>query len=200
MSTPDRFVRFPTELLEALLRVQLSPTQWRILLWVIRQTYGWNRNATPFSWYRIAKDLSTDRGGTVRAGNKLLGAGLLRAQNRQLGIQKDQGQWEGRLFARRDDEADQLWLTGFNADIYDSQPMIGSIARDAGCHRARRQESSVFGRAIDSSKDKLKIHKDTHRNADDASRRHGAIENSERQLLAGAAKPVPGKYDGISEN
>ena len=74
---PDRFVRLPTELLGALLHARLSGTQWRILLWVIRHTYGWNRSTTAFSWYQIAKELSLDRGGVFRAGKRLLEGAML---------------------------------------------------------------------------------------------------------------------------
>src|SRR5258708_35338756 len=90
----DRFVRLPTEVLEALLHVPLSGAQWRILFWVIRQTYGWNRNRTPFSWYRISKELSLDRGGVVRAGHKLLRKKFLSLEDNQLGVERDTTQWQ----------------------------------------------------------------------------------------------------------
>src|ERR1051326_1113404 len=63
----DRFVRLPTELLEALLRTRLSGAQWRIILWVVRQTYGWNRFSAPFTWYRIARDVGMSRPALYRA-------------------------------------------------------------------------------------------------------------------------------------
>ena len=85
----ERFVRLPTPLLEALLGVRLNGTQWRVLLWMIRKTLGWNRNTTSFSWYQIASDLAMDRGGVVRAGHKLLGTGILYSEDCRLGIQRD---------------------------------------------------------------------------------------------------------------
>src|SRR6266849_5018184 len=100
---PNRFVRVPSKLLDALLNVPLNGTQWRILLWVIRQTYGWNRDTVPFSWYRIARYLSVDRGGVVKAGNKLLQATVLYKQGDRLGIQKEYERWDGRLRARKRD-------------------------------------------------------------------------------------------------
>src|SRR5690242_4685465 len=139
---PDRFVRFPTELLETMLYSKLTGVEARILLWVIRNTYGWNRSTTPFSWYRIANDLSLDRGGVVRAGNILLRARALYANQGRLGIQGDYGQWE-RLAAKSDD-AGQL---GVNADKRHRKPMTASIASDDGGHRNRCQTSSLFRRA-----------------------------------------------------
>lgn len=93
MPGADRFIRLPTELLESLLQVRLSGMQWRILSWVIRQTYGWNRNTAPFSWYRIATDLASNRGGVVRAGNRLLGCGILNSEANQIGILENRTQW-----------------------------------------------------------------------------------------------------------
>src|ERR1700685_3720438 len=68
------FVRLSNDLLEALLRARLNGTQWRILRGVIRQTYGWNRRSTPFTWYKLAKQLCLDRAAVYRAGQALLTA------------------------------------------------------------------------------------------------------------------------------
>jgi len=61
--TEDGFLRISNTLLEALLKLDLTGTQWGVLMWTLRNTIGWNRDTTHFSWYRIAKDLSMDRGG-----------------------------------------------------------------------------------------------------------------------------------------
>jgi hypothetical protein len=68
------------------------------------------------------------------------------------------------------------------------------------CDRKRCQESSVFRRAKDRSKDKSKTYKDRISKTADGSHRLAALESTGRQVLAGSAEPVPGKYDGISEN
>jgi hypothetical protein len=57
------------------------------LVLIIRQTYGWHREMTPFSWYRIARDLHLDCGGVVRTGRSLLEAGILFTENKELGIE-----------------------------------------------------------------------------------------------------------------
>lgn len=149
MAQLDRFVRIPTELLEALLHARLNGTQCRILLWVIRHTYGWHRRTVVFSWYQIAKALSLDRGGVVRAGNALLQAGILQARDGWLGIQTDRGQWDRGILPPSDDVS-QLWISGIEA-------MTKIIATDDARHRKRCQESSLFRRAKDSSKDRKTV-------------------------------------------
>jgi hypothetical protein len=37
------FLRIPNTLFDGLLRTPFNGTEGRVLLWVIRQTYGWNR-------------------------------------------------------------------------------------------------------------------------------------------------------------
>jgi phage replication O-like protein O len=194
----DRFVRLPTELLETMLYSKLTGVEARILLWVIRNTYGWNRKATSYSWYQIAKDLSLDRGGVVRAGNTLLRARALCTGQGRLGIQEDYGQWA--LLAAKSDDAGQLWMPGISADKRHRKPMTASIACDDGGHRNRCQESSVFRRAKDRCKDKLKTYIKTGAANDVALQRFRNGAFNEHQHRAGAARPVPGKYDGLSQD
>src|SRR5262249_29625189 len=78
ISQHGRFVRFPSALLDALSRARLSSAEVRILLWVIRRTYGWNRNRARFTWYGMAKDLKANRGTVFRAGARLLHNCVLR--------------------------------------------------------------------------------------------------------------------------
>ena len=77
MARADRFVAFPSAFLEALLKEPLSGSQWRMLCWVVRRTWGSNGDSTLFSWYQIAKDLALDRGGVARAGHRLIQSGIL---------------------------------------------------------------------------------------------------------------------------
>ncbi len=197
----DRFVRVPTGLLDALLRVQLSGSQWRVLFWVIRQTYGWNRNQTSFSWYRIAKELALDRGGVTRAGHKLLREKLLSLEDNQLRIERDTTRWQNPPLAPDQREPNRRVMTTVNADKCHRKAMTGIIANDDKDHLKRCLPSPLCRGAKDSSKDKSKIYKNRQSQKDDDARhRMTATANVERQLLAGAAAPVPGKYDSISKN
>jgi phage replication O-like protein O len=127
----NRFVRLPTELLEALLRARLSGTQWRIVLWIIRQTYGWNRESAPFTWYRMARELAISRPAVYRAGLKLVASGVLVTQGKRLAVARAQ--------------RPELPL---------------SNATDAARQRNSCLEATLFRPAKDSSKDKLKTYKD----------------------------------------
>jgi phage replication O-like protein O len=189
----DRFLRISNGLFDALLQARLSGAQWRILLWVIRQTLGWNRNTTPFSWYRIARDLALDRGGVVRAGHELIGRGILHSDDGQLGIQEDSTLWQQARLVRPENDA----VSNVSDDRRHRKAMTGVTATDDDCQRNRCQPSSLFRRAKDRCKDTLKTYKNRR-----ASAPHHVGQNghTERRHLAGAAHPIPGKYDSLSQN
>ncbi len=180
MLSTDRFIRLPTALLECQLQTPLNGAQWRILFWVIRQTYGWNRESTPFTWYRMAQELGMNRPAVYRAGQALLTAGILVAPEKQLAVQTDHRLWNScpTTVAGR-----QLWMPEISVAGEQRPALLGDNATVASRQRKRCQKATVFRRAKD-SKDRLKTYKD----------------NSERRHLAGAAKPIPGKYDGLSQN
>lgn len=170
-----RFVRIPNLLIERLLKTRLTSVQWRILLWTIRHTHGWNRRTTPFSWYRIAKDLSLDRGGVVRAGKRLLLSGVLAVEDGRLGVKT---------------AIDQRPVPQNYAQSDDSDPPMTAVIADAR-QRKRGRPSSVFRRAKDRCKD-----------IKDIRIPFATLQRPTAQTLyhsAGAAKPVPGKYDSIAE-
>jgi phage replication O-like protein O len=152
MTASDRFVRVPTELVEALLKERLSGTQFLIVLWVIRQTLGWNRRTTPFSWYRIAVELAMDRGGVVRAGQRLLRSGLLYLENDEIGVSS--GDRTRRALSMTQPKAEPM--TRVSDDSSQRKPSTTVIANDDWRHLTRCQESSLFRRAKDNTKDKLK--------------------------------------------
>lgn len=171
--TKDRFVRIPNALIERLLKTRLTSVQWRILVWTLRNTSGWNRETTPFSWYRIAQELSLDRSGVVRAGNRLVQSAVLAIRQRRLCVQTDPRLW---LCLKLRDGDSQLRTGGTG----DRNP------------RNRGRQSSVFRRAKDRSKDVYR----KERNLTKKEKNH----DSRGWHSAGAARPVPGKYDRISQN
>src|SRR5690349_12182304 len=89
----EHFVRIPTRFMEALMRTRLSGSQWIILCWVIRQTYGWNRRSTAFSWYRVAKETGLDRPSVYRSGKALVQAGFLTVMDGRIAVQVDSTAW-----------------------------------------------------------------------------------------------------------
>jgi len=89
-------------------------------------------------------------------------------------------------------------MLGVSDDQRHRKPMTGIIGSDDKDHLKRCPESSLFRRAKDSSKDRLKTYKDS---GEPEVRRHAiGIGNSGVRHLAGAAKPIPGKYDRLSED
>ena len=90
---PDRFVRVSTELLEAVITTKFTATQLKIVLWVIRKTYGWNRKTTLFSWYSMARELQLSRSNVHEEGRRLINAGVLCFIKGEIGIQKDYEKW-----------------------------------------------------------------------------------------------------------
>jgi hypothetical protein len=198
MPPTERFIRFPTACLEALLREPLSGAQWRIITWVIRRTWGWNRESTSFSWYRIAKDLGIDRAATYRAGQALLAGHLLRVDGQELAIQVDPTAWTA-PFHR---SGSQLPLPGTDVAFRQPKALPRSNASVAAKPLTRCLEATLSRRAKDSSKDRLKTYKDTCPTGAAASRRQSSRRplKGQRQAVSGRAGLIPGKYDGLSEN
>lgn len=127
MRLTEPFTPIPNAMLEALLRSRLTRGQWQILMWVIRNTLGWNREAVAFSWYQIAKEVGMNRSSVLRAGRGLLKAALLFENDGRLGVQTDLA-WGQALQAR----------TG------------------AATHRKRRSQTPFFRRAKDIRKERYK--------------------------------------------
>jgi len=191
----EGFVRMPNRLLDGLVGRNFTAVQLRIILWVLRNTTGWNRNSTLFSWYQIAKDMALDRGGVVRTGHRLLEAGILFVEDNRVGIRYDSVRWQCSRLAPPGRGA----MTPVSADGRQRRTMTTVSASDDACHRNRCQESSLFRRAKDSSKDRLKTYKDRQSHRAVAPHR-GDGDNTERTHLAAAVTPNSGKYDGLSQN
>jgi phage replication O-like protein O len=176
-----RFVALPSGMLDALVVIPLTGAQWRVLLWVIRQTLGWNREWTAFTWYRMAKDLHMDRAATYRAGQALLSWNILSPREKLLGIQSNIRQWEQpAVLAGR-----QLLLPEMGVAYEQRKPLPGDNAAVVGGQRKRCVATTVFRRAKDSSKDKLKTYIDM---------------AQEKPQPAGPFQPATGKYDRLSKN
>jgi phage replication O-like protein O len=146
MAEFGRFVRVPTGLLEALLRTSLAGGQVRVILWVVRNTYGWNRAFTPFSWYRVANELRMNRSAVYRAGRALLSARVLTQRADQLGMCTD---FEA--------------STALNLKVANRQQKALPVgnAGVAGTQRERCTQAPLFRQAKDSCKDNSKTYKES---------------------------------------
>jgi len=194
----ERFIRVPTLFLEALMRARLSGGQYRVLLWAIRQTYGWNRQRTSFTWYGIARQIGMHRPAAYRAGQTLLKVGILITQDRQLALQPDCGFWGGGLLTCTSVADRQLWMPGIDVAAKQRPPLPGRDASVAGKQQKRSLLATLFRRAKD-IKDSLKTYIKTGGH-DDRRHREGNTDITGRRHLAGATKPIPGKYERLSQN
>jgi DNA-directed RNA polymerase specialized sigma24 family protein len=82
------FVPVSVRLLQTLAQLRLSGTQWRILFKVLLDTAKHKRTEVPFTWYRMARDLSIDRSGLGRAGKDLLRRGLIAVHDGKIGLDR----------------------------------------------------------------------------------------------------------------
>ncbi len=196
----NRFLRISNALVEALFRARLSGAQWRVLLWVIRHTNGWNRRSTPFTWYQVAKDVALDRTTAYRAGQRLLRGGVLILVDAQLGLQEDSENWGKGVLSSRPVDARQLWMPGMDVVSAQRKPLSGRNAIVGKEQRFRCQQTTLFRRAKDSIKDKLKTYKNRQGHRGRSPEVWRPREDALRQHLADAARPGPGKYDGLSQN
>ena len=100
MDLNESFMPVPNALVKALMRSTLSGGQCRLILWVLRNTLGWNRESTRFTWYRIAKDLGMNRSTTLRAARQLIEYSVLRIKDGQLSMEPDPALWSKAVHAR----------------------------------------------------------------------------------------------------
>jgi phage replication O-like protein O len=186
--------------LDALLTFHLTGIQLRILLWVLRNTDGWNRKLTPFRWYQIAKKLGSSRTVVWRAGQKLLEANVLLLEAGQLGIQKDDTQWSIPRLAPTGAGARQLWIPGIGVAWEQRRPLPECNADVTAGQHKRYLEATLFPRSKESSKDIVKTYIKTPAASTAPRQQFRNSASSQHRDLAGAATPIPGKYDGLSEN
>src|SRR5260370_29086161 len=104
--------------------------------------------------------------------------------------------WERRVFAPETVPGQQLWRPRMSVVLEQRKALSGDNGIVVTKQRKRCKEATLFRRAKDSSKDKLKTYKDT--GAREDARHPSRTENTERRLLAGAARPIPGKYHRLS--
>src|SRR5262249_29206743 len=138
METPDRFVRVPNAVLEGLMRSPFTGIEIRVVLWTLRHTTGWNRDATSFTWYRIAAELRADRAGVLRAGKRLMEDAVLSVEDGQLTINPQFGRRNSIGSALTSDDARHRRVTAVTGDA---------------SHRKRGHQTSLFRRAKDRCKD-----------------------------------------------
>lgn len=76
-NTDKQFVRYPTEICEALCVYHLSPIQSNIVNYIIRKTYGWSKTKDYISVSMMAKEIGKDRSTVSKAVNGLRKKGII---------------------------------------------------------------------------------------------------------------------------
>lgn len=92
------YTKIANELLEAMARSKFDTCQWAIILWVLRNSYGWNKKETdPVRVAQIVRDTQMLPAGVYKALDKLISRGVMsRSASGSLSIVKDFVSW-GRI-------------------------------------------------------------------------------------------------------
>jgi len=92
------YTEIANELLEALYQVPLSSTEFRILLYILRKTYGFKKKSDWISQKQIAKEFGIYKQHVSRAIKELKTKNMItnniEKNKKILGVQKDYGKWE----------------------------------------------------------------------------------------------------------
>lgn len=124
------FTQIPNEILEALCKVNLSPYESRVLLYLMRKTFGWHKKMDRIALSQYSEDLRIDR--------RLVHRTLRRLSSRQM------------IVIRRDDRNSISY--GFQEDIENwkgSSPKMPVISSDdktvisADTHKINRKKNTV---------------------------------------------------------
>jgi len=87
------YARLANELLEALSRINLSAYETRVLFFLLRKTYGWNKTCDFISISQIALGTGLPRAHSCRAKKSLLAKNILFEHDSKLGLNKDYETW-----------------------------------------------------------------------------------------------------------
>ncbi len=90
----DGYTRIANELLDAMCALRLNGQQWRVLMTIIRQTYGWHQKTDWISGSQIAQMTGLHRAHVCRALKALLQARVILREGRRVGVQKDYTAWQ----------------------------------------------------------------------------------------------------------
>jgi len=97
------YTRIVNELFEAIIEYPFTCTELRIILFVIRRTYGWKTNKTFISYGSVARKLRIDIRYVKRQINKLVLDKVLI---------KDKTEWQNRIGLNKEYTSWQMWKTG----------------------------------------------------------------------------------------
>ncbi len=92
------YTKMANELLEALSRINLCAYETRVLLFIIRKTYGWRKKTDWISLSQTAMDTGIRKAHICRTINSLVARNIIiKGNNKHVGLQKDYEKWRNKL-------------------------------------------------------------------------------------------------------
>lgn len=89
------WTKIADEILEALMRVNLSPYESRVVMAVIRQTYGWKRKEDYITLQKFVKLTRISKPHICHTLKKLMVRNILVKKQKKYALQKNYERWEG---------------------------------------------------------------------------------------------------------
>ena len=104
------YLKLANEIVEALERINLSPYEWRVMLCILRHTYGWNKKSDSISFSQFEQDTGIKRRHIQRTLKSLKDRNIIWMIHKgektvvEYGFQKNYNLWEGLLPLQVTDE------------------------------------------------------------------------------------------------
>ena len=146
----DGYTRIANELLEAVTNAQTCPItlrQIRVVLAVIRKTYGFNKKADRISDGQLAADTGLSRQNINKAKRELLAMSVLRMEGNKIGVNKYAEEWNFEARA----EKDNLRQTRDSV----SKPETQNVSKDGSHKRQKDMNTSPYGEEFTADADSL---------------------------------------------
>lgn len=91
----DGYTKVANELLEAIARIKLCAYETKVLIFVIRKTYGWNKKTDWIALSQITENTNILKPNVSRTLRKLEFRNIIiRGNHRHIGLQKDYEKWK----------------------------------------------------------------------------------------------------------
>ena len=97
MASPQKengYTPIANELLDAFMRLNLSEHAWRIVICIIRHSYGWHQKTAYLTFTQIARATGLDVRLIPRTVKRLCTRGIIIRTGNAYGLQKDYSQWQ----------------------------------------------------------------------------------------------------------
>ena len=119
------YLRIANELLDEILKVDLSKHQLKVLMAIVRKTYGFNKKSDRFTNAQISEMTGVPETRVCTAKNFLLDANIIKRFGREIGVNKNLNEWCLSITQNRE----ELPETGKNYNI----PQNGETFPETGC-------------------------------------------------------------------